>query len=316
MKPQLLETTRLFLAIERAADLGDEGIALSELAHDFGLSEIALKGFLQTVDSSFDAAASPDELIDWELDDSGKLTVFYAAGLDQELPLGADEASALLIGLDRLGVAPRRLAHLQRALRLRLSNSEAERLATLRGRLAVRAEHRWRAQIESAIEEGLGLRILYESENGRGWRRVQPSALVDHQGQMYLGAWCFERQAPRLFRSDRIEDLQSWQLEESTGKAPDRAGLLRRLAKLSDGHLAERLVLRLHDEDADWMLRDYFGADIRIVDGCFTTHEFAGQALANWIVGCAGSVLVESPVELAELVRNRAELMSETLLGV
>ena len=68
MKPQLLETTRLFLAVERAADLGDEGVELADLARDFGLSIDALKQFLLALDDTADAAASPDELVDWELD--------------------------------------------------------------------------------------------------------------------------------------------------------------------------------------------------------------------------------------------------------
>ena len=55
----------MFLAVERAADLGELGIELSELAHEFGLGVDVLRQFLAALDDTADRTASPDELIDW-----------------------------------------------------------------------------------------------------------------------------------------------------------------------------------------------------------------------------------------------------------
>jgi predicted DNA-binding transcriptional regulator YafY len=315
MKAQLLETTRLFLAVERAADLGEQGVALSELAHEFGLSSSSLRRFLEALDETAEATASPDELVDWSIDEQDCLRVFYAPGLDREIPLGGDEASALMMGLDRLGLASERRQELQGRLLARLSAAEAERLLALRHRLMVKAEHRWRPEIDQAIAKAAGLRILYESASGRSWRRILPSATVDYQGQMYLGAWCFERKAPRMFRGDRLFKLEPWTVDTPAGEAPDQEALRARLSQLTDGHMSERIVLRCADDDGAWMLQDYFGPDIRLEKGRLVVREFAGQALVNWIVSCTGSVLVESPAGLAERVAERAGAVIQSHAG-
>ena len=316
MKPQLLETTRLFLAVERAADLGELGIELGELAHEFGLGVDVLRQFLAALDDTADRTASPDELIDWTLDEDERLRVYYAPGLDKEIPLGGDEAIALMIGLDRLGLSPERQADLGAQLLARLSAAEAERLLGIRHRLMVKAQHRWRSELDAALESGSGLRILYESASGRQWRRIAPSATVDYDGQLYIGAWCFERQAPRLFRGDRLFQLEPYELHEPAGPSLDQQGLRQRLAELTDGQLNERIVLRCADEDGRWMVEDYLGPKVRWgKGGVITFHDFAGQALVNWIVSCTGSVVVESPPRLAQRVTERAREVLVALVG-
>ena len=315
MKPQLLETTRLFLAIERAADLGEQGVDLTELANDFGLSTQALRAFLSALDETAEAAASPDELVDWSLDEHDRLRVFYAPGLDREIPLGGDEASALMIGLDRLGLAEAHRDELQAKLLARLSAAEAERLLVIRHRLMVRSEHRWRPELDQAITQATGLRILYESASGREWRRILPSATVDYDGQLYIGAWCFERQAPRMFRGDRLFQVESWEARAPGGISLDHEGLRKRLAKLTQGQLTERIVLRCADDDGAWMIEDYFGPDVRLHQGRLVVREFAGQALVNWIVSCTGSVVVESPAGLIERVAERARMVCAAHAG-
>ena len=316
MKPQLLETTRLFLAVERAADLGEQGVLLSDLAREFGLSTQALRTFLVALDETAEATASPDELVDWSLDEEDRLRVYYAPGLDREIPLGGDEVSALMIGLDRLGLAAERRQELQEKLLARLSAAEAERLLVIRHRLMIKSEHRWRPELDQAVTQATGLRILYESASGREWRRIMPSATVDYDGQLYIGAWCFERQAPRLFRGDRLFQLESWDAPAPGGESLDHEGLRKRLAELTQGQLTERIVLRCADDDGAWMIEDYFGPQARLSKGRIVVREFAGQALVNWIVSCTGSVLVESPAGLIERVAERARQVRLSHAGV
>ena len=306
MKPQLLETTRLFLAVERAADLGEQGVNLTDLAHEFGLSTQALRTCLVALDDTAEATASPDELVDWSIDEEDRLRVFYAPGLDREIPLGGDEATALMIGLDRLGLAAERRDELQAKLLARLGAAEAERLLGIRHRLMIKSEHRWRPQLDEAVSQAAGLRISYESASGRQWRRIVPSATVDYDGQLYIGAWCFERQAPRMFRGDRLYQLESWEPPSPAGASLNHEGLRMRLAELTQGQLTERIVLRCADDDGAWMIEDYFGPEVRLDKGRVVVRDFVGQALVNWIVSCTGSVLVESPAGLIERVAKRA----------
>lgn len=61
------------------------------------------------------------------------------------------------------------------------------------------------------VEEALrGRRVLvigYRDRHGAGSRRrVEPQLLARTGDRWYLVAWCREREAPRWFRWDRIED--------------------------------------------------------------------------------------------------------------
>ena len=294
MKPQLLETRACFWQVEPPRT-GRVGYRAQRAGARVWLAGVdVLRQFLAALDDTADRTASPDELIDWTLDEDERLRV-YAPGLDKEIPLGGDEAIALMIGLDRLGLSSERQADLGAQLLARLSAAEAERLLGIRHRLMVKAQHRWRSELDAALESGSGLRILYESASGRQWRRIAPSATVDYDGQLYIGAWCFERQAPRLFRGDRLFQLETYELHEPAGPSLDQQGCVS-ASPSSPMAAPERIVLRCADEDGRWMVEDYLGPKVRWgKGGVITFHDFAGQALVDWIVSCTSSVVVESP---------------------
>jgi predicted DNA-binding transcriptional regulator YafY len=101
-------------------------------------------------------------------------------------------------------------------------SAEAGRTAELRSRLERAVAHRRIAVLR------------YRDGDGRGSRReVEPQLLVRSSSSWFLVAWCRERQAPRWFREDRIEDV------ELTGRtAPHRDPAL--FGALSATHPAGR----------------------------------------------------------------------------
>ena len=144
---------------------------------------------------------------------------------------------------------------------------------------------------------------------------MQHFVLIDNAGLLYLGAWCFTRRAPRLFRADRIEELQACEAGSDAGEMPGRAELLKRLRGLSDGHLSEAVKLRPVSADDRWMIEEYFGDRARRRGDHYIVQRFPGQALAKWIVSCAGRVVVESPPALVQRVRARAIALRQELFG-
>ncbi|WP_409328986.1 helix-turn-helix transcriptional regulator [Trujillonella humicola] len=74
-----------------------------------------------------------------------------------------------------------------------------------------------RASVERAVTQRRVLVLRYRDGRGRATRReVEPQLLTRGADHWYLVAWCRERQAPRWFREDRIESV------ESTGETAPR----------------------------------------------------------------------------------------------
>lgn len=64
------------------------------------------------------------------------------------------------------------------------------------------------ALVQQAAREKRTLRFCYYYSKGESWREVEPYRLMFHWGAWYLFSWCLQRQAFRLFKLNRL-----WQLE-------------------------------------------------------------------------------------------------------
>ena len=135
------------------------------------------------------------------------VAVAVALSGSADAPFAVDGRAALAKVLDVLGPEAR---------------AEAERLA---GRVWVRGPAPGRPGTASVVEEALrGRRVLvigYRDRHGTSSRRrVEPHLLARTGDRWYLVAWCREREAPRWFRWDRIEDAA---LTPETAPARDPA---------------------------------------------------------------------------------------------
>ncbi|MGK5111321.1 MULTISPECIES: helix-turn-helix transcriptional regulator [unclassified Geodermatophilus] len=80
-----------------------------------------------------------------------------------------------------------------------------------------------RALVEQAVAQRRVLVLRYRDGKGNASRRtVEPQLLVRSNDHWFLVAWCRERQAPRWFREDRIEQVQ---LTAETAQRRDLSGL-------------------------------------------------------------------------------------------
>lgn len=312
MKGKLLETTRLLLALERAADLGEAGITVESLAQDFKLSEKSLRQALETLDGLGQAQASPDELFDLEWCDDGRLIVHFLPGLDEPVPLLREELVVLLMGLDLLGLPVDKARSLQGRLLSRLDSSTASRLLELRQRLDVAADHPQLTALTEAVDRGLSLEILYDTGRGELWRPIRPSALVSFEGRSYVGGYCGLRAAARVFRVDRILDSKPTEnLAAPEDHLPTAESLRTRVARMHHADRRQLVVLRAQDRFGEWALEDRYGRHARDDQGQYSTLVHPGHALAAWIVSQAGSVEVVEPPELRDGVARRAQALLE-----
>lgn len=110
-----------------------------------------------------------------------------------EAPFAVDGRAALAKVLDALRPAAR---------------AEVDRLA---GRVWVRGTPAPRGRAAAVVEQALAVRrvvvLTYRARDGATTRRrVEPQLLARTGDHWYLVGWCRERDAPRWFRWDRIED--------------------------------------------------------------------------------------------------------------
>ena len=184
-----------------------QGIALSTLAQNFGVSESEMNADLMTLWMCGLPGYTPLELIDLSFD-SGYVTIRNAQTLESPRSLNKEEAIALLLGLDLVRSA---LALDRKDL---LSNIDvlSQRLRTLIGLQAqLKAEPAIdgsiRSAITTAISSGTSLNIKYHSlyADRISERTILPIEWQNDSFHEYVFAYCDQAQSFRTFRLDRIQ---------------------------------------------------------------------------------------------------------------
>lgn len=182
------------------------------MARLFGLSEKQLIDDLQLVWMCGLPGHTPGDLIDvsW---DGGEITIDNADTIARPLKLGVDEASALLVALRVLGELPefkdrdvlgRVIAKLERAA--------GEGAATVSSQVQVEigAAPDAHAVITDAARRRrrLSLRYYVPGRDEITPREVDPLRVVLVDGWHYLEGWCYRAEAMRMFRLDRIVEVE------------------------------------------------------------------------------------------------------------
>jgi proteasome accessory factor C len=200
-------------------------VGLAETATAFGISEHELVDDLNMLWCV--ELRSPDPYCPIDLSyEGGEIMVTEAESMDRPLRLGTDEASALLIGLRLLAELPG--PQDRSALRRTIAKLEAAagEAAAASAQVAVHMDGRAPADIQAQVAEGLrrGKRLhLSYYVPGRDEateRDVDPMRVVIVQGRAYLEGWCRRAEAVRLFRLDRVLELQVLDVD---AEVPDQA---------------------------------------------------------------------------------------------
>jgi proteasome accessory factor C len=193
-----------------------DGIALESVAADFGVSPAQISNDLHVLWFCGLPGAVSGDLIDVDmdaLDGEGVVRLGNADYLGRPLRLDVHEALALIVALRTLGevcgalereAVDRALAKLESAAGDAISAAE---------QVDVRIEAPERSvadAVSDALRRGRRLHLGYyvPARDETTQRDVDPMRLVVAEGHSYLEAWCHRVEDVRMFRLDRIADIE------------------------------------------------------------------------------------------------------------
>lgn len=211
-----LAPDKLALLLSLVPYLADAMVVnVSEAAEHFKVTEAEIRAAVQLIAVSgvptVDNIPMPNDMfdIDWDAFENDDVIVLTnTVAIDDTPRLSRGEVSALIAGLQYLAGIPantdNQLLHdLQR--KLALSGSTAATGLAVKGTASSTALE----QIARAAEGGLQLSFTYASPDGHSEaRHVDPLQLESENGSWYLRGWCHSREAVRVFRIDRMTEVQ------------------------------------------------------------------------------------------------------------
>lgn len=166
-----------------------------------------------------------------------------------------------------------------------------------------------RESVTEAAARGRAVWMRYyaASRDESSRRTVDPMRVVYVEGRSYLEAWCRSAEGVRLFRLDRIDEIE---VLDEDAQPPEQAsptdfsgGLFRSTPEQPSA------VLEL-DSDARWVAEYYPMDELTELSGgrVRVRMRYADRSwMVRLVLGLGGRVRVENPVELAREVRQRAD---------
>jgi proteasome accessory factor C len=192
-------------------------VGLAETAAAFGVSERELVDDLNLLWCVELRAPDPYCPIDLSYE-GGEIVVSQAESMGRPLRLTVDEASALLVALRMLAEMPGDGDQDRSALSRLIAKLEAAagEAASVSAQVAVQVDiaddesEKLAVRIRAAIAAGrrLHLRYYVPGRDEVTDRDVDPTRLHMVEGRPYLEGWCWRAEAMRLFRLDRVLELE------------------------------------------------------------------------------------------------------------
>jgi proteasome accessory factor C len=162
--------------------------------------------------------------------------------------------------------------------------------------------------LAQAVQQRRALRLRYysASRDETSERTVDPVRMFEADHRTYLEAWCRQAEGMRVFRVDRIEDVE---VLDEPAVVPDDVAV----RDLSEGVFqpaSEHLLveLRIGSEYA-WVADYYAIEDVRETGEqlCVSLRVADPAWVRSLVLGAAGQVEVLSPDWLAEEIRGEAQ---------
>jgi proteasome accessory factor C len=184
-------------------------VSVAEAAAAFGVTEKQLIDDLNLLWCVELRAPDPYCPIDLSYE-GGEIVVSEAESISRPLRLDMDEAAALLVALRTLAEIPGRGDALSRVIaKLEAAAGAAARPSS---QVSVQVDVRPEilVQVRTGLDEGRRLRMTYyvPGRDENTVRDVDPMRLLLVDGSSYLEGWCRKAEAVRLFRLDRIVELE------------------------------------------------------------------------------------------------------------
>lgn len=292
-----------------------DGVPLSELAEEFGVTARTMRADLQTLVMCGLPDLLPDDLVDIDLeafedDPEGIVRINNADFMPRPTRLRSGEAASLLVALARMADEAdegtrERIADLRTKLEAATTEGASGKVSVLPSHVsATQAETR--RILEQALAEDRQVRLshLNTTRDEITERVVDPVAVVSEGGKGYLDAWCHLTDSRRLFRVDRIQQLVLLESPRVHGDLPARTS--GELFEPAPTHVEARL--RLH-RGARW-ITSYHPVTSSFEDANGDLEVTLVVSDPRWLVrtvlSAAPDVVVLSPPEYSTLVAEAA----------
>ena len=169
------------------------------------------------------------------------------------------------------------------------------------------------AAIRRAIRDRRLLSFDYYYEKGECRRTMEPYKLVFRWSAWYVWGWCLNREAFRLFKLNRLWDLELGEGPfRARGLPPEELDFDRRF---SDG--AYRLKA-LFEKSEKYRLIEEYGPDCyqETPDGLLLERDFASYSnMREWVLSFGNRAEVLEPEELRADLKRQAEAMLKKYRG-
>ena len=289
--------------------LARPGVRLSEVAAAFGVTEDRLRKDLNLLWVCGLPGHGPGDLIDVEFE-GDTVTLTEPAGVTRPLRLTVDEALALVVALRTLAETPgldERDAVDRALAKVELAAGAAAGPAS-RVEVSLEGEQRVLPVVQRALEQSRRLHLSYHvpGRDETTERDVDPMRLLLVEGRSYLEAWCRRAEGVRLFRLDRVQEVELLDLPAEPPAGAEQRDVTHGLFRPGPDDLLVTLALR---PAAAWVA-DYHPCEsvVQAADGSLVVRLRARDT--SWVrrlalrLGEQGQVL--APDELAEQVRADA----------
>ncbi len=184
-----------------------DGVTIEEAAAHFGISVEQCEKDLWLLVVCGLPGHGPDQLVDIQFWDDGRIHVIDPQTLDRPLRLSGDEIMSLLVALRLLLQVPG--SHDRATLHRVIARLESA-LGAPQASAGVLVESGVTSAVLEAIDTALAehrtLHLVYaaRTDDAVTDRIVHPQAVVTTEGRMYLEGYCERAEAVRTFRIDRI----------------------------------------------------------------------------------------------------------------
>ncbi|HEV7869758.1 MAG TPA: WYL domain-containing protein [Modestobacter sp.] len=309
--PSTAERMTRLLALVPYLQARPDGVRLADAAGDFGVTEAQLRRDLDLLWLCGLPGHGPGDLIDLAFE-GDRVRVTFTAGMVRPLRLSTDEAVALIVALRTLLELPglaegeavsRALAKVSAA-----AGHPAEVAAPVV--VSVDAREQSLAVVRDGLERHRALHLHYyvPSRDERTERTVDPMRLLLVDGRWYLEAWCRGAEGVRLFRLDRIDDVDV--LDEPAAPPPQAHERDLDSGLYQPG--AEEPLVRLRLARTARWVADYYPVEeqAEVTDppgGLAVTVRTSDLGWARRLVATlGGAATVDEPAELAAQVAGEA----------
>jgi proteasome accessory factor B len=151
-------------------------------------------------------------------------------------------------------------------------------------------------------------------------RTVHPYGLLFKHSHWYLVGWDEGRDAERIFRVDRMDEVQANSAAPATAdyEMPIEPVLERyrnrEAWELGEAHETVAALVRFRFPTSLWAARNGYGELVEEADGGSTLRRFGirqPEPFLRWILSLGGEAVIESPTSLAEALEALAEQVAE-----